>query len=147
MERGQPPHSFQLFGKTWRVLFLDPIKIPSTLTRAEKGFIRRRDLQLKGLTVVTRSTQRRAIYIHPASRKDWQVFGHEILHALIGEMTVMRHEKGWSDRMFRHFHLDMLAIPLGEFLRENLSASARPPRRPRSRRTGKSKPGRRKGSS
>lgn len=148
--RRQPPYRFNLYGKTWRVHFVDPMKVPRVWSKRERDFIRRNRITIHGVTISARSTGRRDIYIRPQDKGDWAVFAHEVMHALEEEMGEHRRERGWLKRPITHGNFHRLAVPLGEFLRSNLPTGlpqgSRRPRR-RRRRNRRTQPGRRTGSS
>ena len=90
-------------------MFVDPKK---------QGVFERPHPKLVGLTY--KSKKLRDIYIAPAHRTDYHVFAHELLHALTFEMQ--GRERGWKKWQRKRYHelLDQLAVPLGQYLKENL---------------------------
>jgi len=90
------------------------------MPKSEQRHYLDRGLMVEGLTIAARTTKRRDIYVHPRARKDWTIFAHELLHALLEEMGEHRRERGWIKRPITHRQITKLAVPLGAFLRENL---------------------------
>lgn len=113
-----------MFGQTWRVRFVDPMKVPRLWSKKERDFIRRHRITIHGVTVSSRTTKRRDVYIRPQDKLDWSIFAHEVIHVLEEEMGEHRRERGWIKRPITHGNFHRLAVPLGEFLRSNLATGS-----------------------
>lgn len=111
----QPPHAFQLFGRTIEVRWLDPKrKLPTKQ--------RRHGETLDGMTVVWKNGACR-IFLHPGMRRKgpeyvFMVFAHELLHAFVETLSAKK-IRGYVKPILRHSQIYKLSVPLGTFLYEN----------------------------
>jgi hypothetical protein len=98
-----PPHAFTLFGESWRLRYGDTSG--DTLDSGNEW----------GTCVPVERT----IYLNPVLRRRknhellWQIFAHEVLHALDETMRRKR-RRGW--RSLSHAVIERVSIPLGSFL-------------------------------